>query len=141
MTDVATISAKIVTMLGTLSNLNGVYDYRPDKPTSGQYPYAVVIQNEFSGRFGDTIRNIRIYTFKVSVFQERVSFGNSKAERLTREIIDAILTLFDNNTTLGGMVLFVKPVRGNLNYEDSEIGDTRVAEFFLECEKAVDSVT
>lgn len=141
MTDIATISAKIVTELGAVTGLNAVYDYMPATPPSGSYPYAVVTQDEFSGRFGDTIRNIRNYVFKIRVFQERSAFGNGKAERLIREISDEILTIFDNNTTLDSMVLFVRPVRGSFEYEDSEIGDTRVAEFFLECEKAVDSVT
>lgn len=141
MTDIQNISGKIVTMLGGITGLFGVYDYEPDKPTDGKYPFATVSVGDFDGRFGDNQRNERIYTFIVRVYQERVNFGNEKAERLVREIADEVLTLFDNNTTLDGMVKFVKPLSGNFDYVDREIGDTRIIEFVLECHNVVPSIT
>ena len=75
------------------------------------------------------------------VYQERVevAFGNQKAERLMREMVDEILTAFDMDTTLSGMMKYVRPVHGNLTYEEREYGDVRVAEFILECVNVVDS--
>ena len=93
------------------------------------------------GEFGDTQRNVRTYKFVIRVYQERAKVGNSKAERLIREIADEILTLFDNNTTLDGMVKMVRPVIANFDYIDREIGDTRVAEYNLECVNVVPSIT
>lgn len=141
--DLVNISAAIVSKLQGVSGLNGVYDYEPDKPTSGQYPFATVTWLREEGQFADTIRNIRTHIFAVRVYQERTgaAFGNSKAETLIRTICDSILTVFDADTTLGGTVKFVKPLKTNLNYVNREIGDVRVAEFLLDCVTVVPSST
>lgn len=141
MTDIVDISGKIVTELGSITGLYSVYAYEPAKPTDGKYPFASVTINSLEGKFGDTQRNERIYLFDVRVYQERVKVGNEKAERLIREISDEIMTLFDNNTTLDGMVKFVRPVSADFDYVDREIGDTRVAQFKVECVNVVPSVT
>lgn len=141
--DVVNISSAIVTKLQGIGKLNGVYAFEPDKPTSGQYPFATVTPAAFAGEFGDTIRNIRTYELNIRVYQERVesAFGNEKAERIMREVVDEILTAFDMDTTLSGTVKWVKPLSGNLQYEDREIGDTRVAEIKVECRTVTPSVT
>lgn len=143
MTDLTDIAAAIVTKLGTISSLNGVYAYEIDKPTNGGYPFATVTQSEFTGKFGDTQRNVRHYNFIVRVYQERTqaAFGNEKGERLIRSIIDEIITAFDNDTRLGGTVKWIEPASGNFDYIDREIGDTRVCEIVLECVTVVPSLT
>jgi hypothetical protein len=135
------ISGSIANKLRGVSGLQVVYEYKPDKPEDGKYPYATVTPAEFSGSFADTIRNLRTYSLKVNVYQERVeaSFGNEKAERLIREITDEILTAFDADTTLSGMVKYIKPARGDLSYDDGEVGERRVAEFVLDCVTVVPS--
>jgi len=140
MTDIVDISAKIASELSNITGLHDVYAYEPDKPTDGKYPFASVSLSNFEGKFGDTIRNERTYTFTIRVYQERTKVGNLMAERLLREICDEILTNFDNNTTLDGMVKWVKPVSGTFVYVDREIGDTRVAEIDLECFNVVPSL-
>lgn len=140
-TNVVDISTVIVTKLGGISGLNGIYNYEPDKPTSGQYPFATVTPTSFNGRFGDTQRNIRNYIFAVRVYQERAASGagNAKAERLIREMIDEITTAFDMDTTLSGTVKMAVPIRGDLTYEPREVGDTRVCEIEIECMTVVNS--
>lgn len=141
--DVVNISALIVTKLQGISGLNGVYNYEIDKPTNGKYPFATVAIRSGVGEFGDTIRNIRRHTFVINIYQERTqaAFGNEKAERLIREMIDEILTAFDNDTRLGGAVKMVTPLSYNADYVDREIGDTRIVQFEGECMTVVDSVT
>lgn len=141
MRDVQDISQALVRKLQGVSGLQAVYNYEIDKPEQGKYPFATVVQQAFSGRFGDTQRNIRTYTFSVNVYQERVeaAFGNEKAERLVREMVDEILTAFDMDTTLSGMVKWVSPVSGDLDYIEREIGDTRIANFIIEATNVVDS--
>lgn len=140
-TDIQTISSLIATKLATVSGLHAVYEYEPDKPDSGKYPFATITPAEFEGRFGDTARNIRQHQFAVRVYQERTeaAFGNQKAERLIRELCDDIISAFDADTQLGGGVLFVRPLRGNLSYEERETGDTRVAEIIVEAHTVVAS--
>lgn len=141
-TDVVTVSSLILAKLQTVSGLNAVYEYQPAKSDNGKYPYASVTPVTFAGEFADTIRNKRTYEFAVRVFQERnkATFGNEKAERIMRELIDAILTAFDNDTTLNGAVKWITPVRGDLSYEVSEVGDTRICEIILEVHTMVDSI-
>lgn len=143
MSNIVDLSAAIATKLRGVSGIQDVYEYEPDKPTDGRYPFATVTPEAFFGEFGDTIRNIRTYNMKVQIYQERVeaSFGNQKAERLIREMVDEVFTAFDADTTLSGMVQYVKPARGDLSYEDREIGEVRVAEIILECVKVVPSIT
>lgn len=137
------ISDNIVTKLGGVSKLNAVYDYEIDKPENGKYPFATVSAVSFDGQFGDTIRNIRQYRYAIRVYQERTEtgFGNLKTERVVREIADEILTAFDADTTLSGLVKMVRPVSGDFDYTDREIGDTRVAEFIIEAMAVVPSIT
>lgn len=141
-TDIQNISSAIATKLAGISGLHVIYEYEIDKPEDGKYPFATVTPRAFEGRFGDTIRNIRTYTLAVRVYQERTEsgVGNEKAERLAREMVDEILTAFDADTTLSGIAKMVKPVSGNLDYIDREIGDTRIAEFIIEATTVVSSV-
>lgn len=143
MTDIQNISAAVATKLRGVSGLQVVYEYEIAKPENGKYPFATVTPRAFSGKFGDTIRNERIYEITVRIYQERTEtgFGNEKTERLAREMVDEILTAFDMDTTLSGIVKFVQPLRGDLTYVDREIGDTRMAEFILECMNVVPSIT
>lgn len=140
---IVAISSAIATKMRGVSGLRAVYEYEPDKPTNGGYPFATVTPQAFSGEFGDTIRNLRTYALSVKIYQERTeaAFGNEKAERLMREMIDEVLTAFDMDTTLSGMVKYVKPVHGDLSYIDREIGDTRVGEFIFDCVNVVPSTT
>jgi|SRR5581483_577228 len=137
------VSGAIATKMRGVSGIQDVYEYEIDKPTGGRYPFATVTPQAFSGEFGDTIRNLRTYQIAIRVYQERTATGagNQKAERLIREMTDEILTAFDMDTTLSGMMKYVRPVHGDLSYIDREIGDTRVAEFILDCVNVVPSVT
>jgi len=143
MTDVQNISVAVANKLRGVSGLHAVYEYEVGKPEDGKYPFATVTPTGFEGRFGDTIRNERRYEITVRIYQERTStgFGNEKTERLAREMVDEILTAFDMDTTLSGTVKFVVPVRGDLSYVEREMGDTRLAEFVLECMNVVPSIT
>lgn len=137
------ICSAIITKINGVGTLNTVYNYEIDKPTDGKYPFATVTPTRFDGEFGDTIRNIRKYEFAIRVYQERVEagFGNEKTERVIRTIADEILTAFDADTTLSGMVKMIKPLSGSFDYVDREIGDTRICEFIVEATAVVPSIT
>lgn len=144
MNNIQNLSSVIITKVSGVGGLHSVYDYEPDKPASGKYPFAVVSYTGIpDASFGDTVRNIRTYGFSIKIYQERTSigFGNEKAERVIREICDEIVNAFDNDTTLSGSCLFVRPITGSNDYEDREVGDTRVAQFDLNCVTVVDSIT
>lgn len=137
------IKTQIKNKLSGVSGLHAVYDYEVGVPESGKYPFATITASTFEAEFGDTVRNIRTYTYNIRVYQERTvdGFGNEKAERVLSEIVDEVLTAFDNDTTLSGMVKMVRPLSGDFDYIDREIGDTRVAEFIVDCVTVVPSIT
>lgn len=140
-TNIVDISSKIASMLSTITELNGVYEYIPALNES--YPYATITLNEITGAFGDTIRNSRNYIFNIDLYLERTSAnaGNQNSETLFRTILDSIITMFDNNTTLDGLVQMVNPVEISTEIQDTDIGDTRVARIIVDCLKMVDSIT
>lgn len=135
------LSQAIATKLNSVSGLNGVYAYEPATPTDGKYPFATITPSGFQAEFGDTIRNIRNYSYSIRLYQERKNFGNEKAERVMREIVDEIVTAFDADTTLSGMCKMVRPLSGDFEYIDREIGDTRFADITVECMGVVPSIT
>lgn len=140
--NVANISSSIKTKLQGVGGLKAIYEYQPSSPTV--YPYAVIRWRGYpSASFGDTQRNTRDVLFEVSIYQERTEtgFGNEKSERVIREIADEVTTAFDNDTTLSGLVKMVRPVTADVDYEDTPIGDTRVATFDVACFTVVDSIT
>lgn len=140
--NIVNISTAIKNKLSGVGGLKAVYEYHPSSPTV--YPYAVITWNGYpSAQFGDVMRNEREVAFMINLYQERTEtgFGNEKAERVIREVADEITTAFDNDTTLSGTVKRVRPVTAVVDYEETPVGDTRVATFDVECLTVVDSLT
>ncbi len=141
-TNFVDISSKIKSLLQTITGLNAVYEYVPASPDDGKFPFASIRLSASEAEFADNQRNMRIYKFIIDVFIERTTaaFGNEKSERIMRELCDAIVTLFDNKTTLDGMVQYVTPVGIEFDFKSAEIGDVRAARINIEAHKVVTSV-
>ena len=140
--NIQSIRSALITKLQGVSGLVAVYgNEQPNE--AGEYPIATVIYSGGEAQFGDTIRNIRTEKFVINIYQERttIGFGNVKAENVILSICDEINTAFDADTTLSGLVKFVKPIRPNMDYVDRELGDTRVAQFIVEAVTVVPSTT
>ena len=138
-TNVQDLVTLIDTKISAVTGIHAVYNYDPASPDDGKYPYATIRFEGSKAEFGSTNRNIRSFAFKVTVFIDRTKagFGNGKAERLLREITDEIVVAFDTDTTLNGGVLKVEPIEVRTDFADTEIGDTRVAEYLIDCTLAV----
>lgn len=136
-TNVATITAKVKSLLGTLESLKAVYDYSIDL-TAG-YPCAVVRDGGWRAEFSDTQRNRRVYTIEVYLFQEfgEAGFTAEKAARVLRELQDEVITLFDTNITLDGTVLFVEPISGTPVRTEDRPEKTLGVIVTIECTKLV----
>lgn len=133
---IETIKNAIVTKIQGVSHLRHVYTYNKADPEG--YPYATVTFSDGDGEFADfsaiSKRNLRNQNFSIRVFVERneASFGPQKAERVSTEALDEILTAFDFDVTLSGTVKQVQPVGWDGSFET--IGDTvRVAEITVSC--------
>lgn len=128
------IATAIINKISGSSYLNGVYLGEVATPTNGQYPFATVSLRHGEGKFGDTIRNDRLFTFKCNVYQERTKPGQGPiaSESIVLGLVDELITAFDADTTLSGLVSMVKPVSFDATYVTREIGDTRILEFTIE---------
>jgi hypothetical protein len=142
-TKIINIKNAIKTKLDGVSHLKYVYTYANGSPDG--FPCATITNSQMQGEFGDfsatSKRNKRTYAFNVSIYVERneASFGAEKAERVTDEALDEILTAFDMDTTLSGVVKWVQVVEGDLSYED--MGNiVRTANLTISCIDMVDSL-
>lgn len=102
--------------------LHGSYNYEMGQPDG--YPYATVTLVDGNTAFGDSAasqsgRNIEKHNFVVRVYQERepALFGAEKAERIAMEILDELLTAFNQDTTLSGVVKYSLPTEWQLSYD------------------------
>ena len=141
-TRLATIKSAIKTKLEGVSHLRHVYDYANADP--GGFPFATIREADWVGEFADfsaiSKRNLRTWNFEVRVFVEvdEASFGSEKAQRVSTEATDEILTAFDFDTTLSGTVKQVGVVEGNNDFEI--IGNTmQVVNLTISCLDLVDA--
>ena len=142
MTDITTIKNAIKTKLQSVNHLRHVYTYPTGKPDG--YPYATISSASWRGEFADfsasSKRNKRTYNFDINIYTDasEAGFGTEKAERISDEAIEEILTAFDMDTTLSGTVLWTQVVSGSSGYEI--MGEmARVGTLDIECIKLVDS--
>ena len=109
-----TLSAAIVAMIKTSSNVNNSYVYDYALSSFDGFPAITVTPLEDPDpSFADTSRNQRNYSFAIRVYQERLEQGESDSERLMRTLIDDLIAIFDAdiylNTTLQG-IGYAKPI-------------------------------
>lgn len=130
MSNFVTLSSQIVAKVVANSNFDSgaVFDYEPEIDGITQDPFATVIPSGNASDYGSTSENRRTYAFKVRIFIERNTRGNSAADTLLRTIIDALINAFDQDITLGGNALMVLAapsewgyVQGAKEYRTAEI--------------------
>lgn len=138
-TNTVDISNSIKTRLLTVGSINAVYDYVPAQVN--KYPFIALHLVSVSGEFADNKRNERVYKYVADLYIDRTAagWGNDKAEQILRSIVDGIVTLFDNDTTLSQSVQWVEPLLVETEYSNSDIGDTRLARISFAVHKVVDS--
>jgi len=139
---IETIKNALVSKMSGVSHLRHVYSYNTASPEG--YPFATIAFDTGTGEFADfsaiSKRNLRHDVFSIRVFVERdeASFGPEKAERVSTETLDEILTAFDMDCTLSGTVKAVTPVSWSGDFEI--MGNiTRVAEVLVDCLDLVDA--
>lgn len=98
------------------------------------FPAATITAQEMVAKILDNSRNERIYHFTIRVFIDRTktNFGASKAETILRTVADDLINKIDQDATLGGNAIDVKPFDAKFGYVDRENQNIRVAEITLE---------
>lgn len=133
MSNYVSLSAAIKAKIQTSTTIDSayVYDYAISKP--GGYPAVTIVPSEMQAHFADTGRNERHWFFDVKVYQERIRAGEDAAERILRQTVDELITLFDADMTLGGACAFCRPIPARWAFVQAPDVDTRVASIMLEC--------
>jgi len=132
------IIAAIKSKLESLTDIKEVWNFDKGKFTG--YPAAVVFPSENKSAFETTTQNRREYVFTIRIHQSMESTGatdHEKADRILRETIDAVITAFDADYSLGGVVNFCQATPSAWGYQTRESGAVRVAEITLTCVKLV----
>lgn len=143
----AAIQAWIVAKVPNV-NPQWVYNYEPTLPSG--FPAISITAWSGEGVFADTARNRRDYTFRIRVYQERVTVGTqgnlspeSEAERILTAFVDNIIGAFDSNTrdgnnngayNLGGAVpnlVFVHVIPQQWGYVNAPNMNMRTADIML----------
>lgn len=141
MSNIASITTKIKQKVSEMGSIKNTYDYEKGIDTSTGFPLATVTFKSGEGEFLTTAHNLRKHQFFIRVYQEKTTAGagSNKAERVSREVLDELLTAFDYDTTLSGTVKWVRPVSWDGAYLDREL-DVRVLEVVLEAAEIVNSL-
>ena len=129
------ISDKIKTILDTLKGTNkpfvSVFDYHTLENTG--YPFVCFQMVDFNGEIRDTCNNERNIIFDIYILQEVKINGQSIAKEIIYKAIDDIITLFDKNYTLDGVVDLIAPIGGSIMPVILWNGETFVGTIKMNC--------
>lgn len=132
MADFNTIKAQVVNKIKTFTTYFGaaginVFNYDPNIDEITADPFCTVITSGNENDFATNFENKRMYSFTVRIFVDRAR-GNDAAETLMTTIVDALVDAFDQDYTLGGVVLISKAmpsawgyVQGTKEYRVAEL--------------------
>lgn len=122
MNNIKTIRDAIKNKVSQMATLVAVYDYETGEVTGT--PFATVSPMSGITDWGDSAgsqsgRNIQTIEYVVKIFQGRdlEDFDAQTAENISLNVLDELLTAFNNDTTLSGTVLWQKPSNWQMEYE------------------------
>lgn len=141
MSKIVDITTKIKQKVSEVSAIKNTYDYEKAIEPSVGFPIATVTFKSGEGEFLTTAHNLRNDQFFIRVYQEKsqAGAGSNKAERVSRELLDELLTAFDMDTTLSGTVKYVRPISWDGAYLDREL-DVRILEVVVQATHIVTSI-
>lgn len=142
MWDTLSSAIKTVILGADLIDSNRVFEYA--KTQMDNYPCITITPSDVADpNFADTARNQRTYVFSIRVFQERLEIKGATAgqlpeeaaERIMRQLVDNLISLFDADAYLGNTLAgrgFCRPIPSRWGYVGEQV-NTRSAEILLEC--------
>jgi len=140
-----TIRQAIIEKVQTVSKINSVYGH--GTPPAGAFPFATVEAISNDSVFEDSANNFRVYKFRVRVHYSRTRDDQSavdlleNAEEAVLRVLDDLLSAFDYDYTLGGIVQKVDALESSLGYQELTNGPARVGEIIIKCSLLVKVVS
>lgn len=129
MSNFTSLSSSLATLLGTISEIEVVYEYEAN--AADAYPAAMIIATGNDAEYASTNSNDRWFNFTVRIIQEIPQQGSAEAERILKAAVDNTITAIDNDFSLGGSVQMVEAVTSSWGRDDREAGIIRFADLLV----------
>lgn len=121
------VGAAIETVLGTISELNIVYEYEAKQLK--KYPAATVSASSHTDVFNDTASNLRTFVFTIRLYYRTDT--DEDAESILRELTDRVIVAIETDTTLASTADFTLPTEGRWLFIEREV-PVRVVELTVQ---------
>lgn len=114
------IIAQLATLIATVSGVQLVYDYEPNKPT--QYPYvSITPQGHRQSQYAtlrDATREVRIMIRVYGHLHDTQKTGQTNL----RTVVDSVINTLEhkNNVTLGGTIDYSELSESNFHFVNKE---------------------
>lgn len=124
------IAAGIVAKLGTVTELEQVYNHEPKE--LAKFPCATVTAFSHTDVFADTAANTRQFTFMIRLYFRTDTAQD--AETVLRNVADKVIAKIESDVTLNGSCDFARPSEGRWLFQQREV-PVRVVEITIEALK------
>lgn len=130
------VEAAIDAKLNTVTQLQTILDYHTTNLTG--FPAATFEPSDGENEMADTTNNLRHYSFDIVVHQEMTVAGRQAAKDILMAAVDAIITAFDEDFTLGGAVHSVFPLPSKWGTYEAGNASVMFATLQVKCMQLVD---
>jgi len=131
MSDYVSIRTAIASKLATVTEFYDVIDFHT--MNFNGYPAATFEPAGNEDLFATTKDNLRNYDYRVVLHQEMEHGGRDNAINILCPLADAVITAFDTDPTLGGVVKYCLPVRTFWSEYTGGDGAIKAVEITLRC--------
>ncbi len=133
------IRSAISTKLATVTELFEVFDY--DHINFDGYPTATFEPFNNEDIFFTDKDNERKYQYRIILHQEMESGGRQNAIDILVEAVDAVITAFDEDPTLGGVVKACDPITTLWGQDTLGDGAMKIVEIQVVCKDLAEVAT
>lgn len=130
-----TIEAAVLAKLQSVTELQEVFDYHTTNLPG--FPAATMEPSDGEDEMLTTVDNLRHYSFDIVVHQEMTVAGRQEAKNILMAAVDAIITAFDEDWSLGGAVQEVIPLPSKWGTYEAGNASVMFATLQVKCMKVV----
>jgi hypothetical protein len=113
--------------------------YRTDRSKFDGYPAVIVTPSENASDYGDSSMRQLDITFTVRAHQLIIKNGEDKADIVLDEVVDQLISIFNDKAVLTPTAEWVFPAGGVWGYQERPDGQVRTAEIKLKCRKYINN--
>ncbi len=135
---ITTIRAKILAMLNTQIGVGKPisYVYSEHRTSFDGFPAITFEPTKMDSKEEDNVNNLRTYEFDIYIHQEAELNGNSNALDTLCAATEAIISMFDKNYTMDGVVDWCRPIGFDAGFYNEGTGLVKYTAIKLQCIKS-----